>query len=166
MAYDLSNVKDDFGLMGKGDYEVVVEKIEVKEYSTGTQYLNFWMRVRTDVEQAFQNKMVFDKVNQVKETGKFQIQRLSRIYKAANPDEENLKFDNLDTLLDGIIGKKLIAHVDVKYNDYFDEDENVVVFYKPTKHGDKTLDGIGTSNPPASGVGSDNVIVDEDDLPF
>lgn len=161
MSYNLTDVKDDYGLIASGEYEAVLEKVELKQYSTGTEYINLQYRIRTDFDQEHQNRVMFDKILKEKGTNIFNRQRLTRILKACIPEDTPLNFGSLDDILDTIVGKKVRIVVSQRYNDFFDEDENFIHYYKPTKEPDKEL-----GKPEVESTTSSDVIDDIDDLPF
>lgn len=139
MSYDLSNVKSDYTLLDKGDYEVIVDLIEIKTASTGTEYINITYKVRDDVEQEFKGRLIFETIFKEKGTEFFNRVRLTKLIKATHPENAPLQFESIDEILESIVGKKLVVNVNSKYDEYMDADKNYVAFYKPTENGDKVL---------------------------
>lgn len=169
MAYDLNEYKDsnDYGLVDKGKYEAVVEKIEIKTASTGTVYLNIQYRIRSDVDQSYGNRVIFETIFKEKESDHFNRQRLTKLVKATN-ENINLYFNSIDDILESIAGKKLIINVAIRHDDFRDADINYVSYYEPTKAGDKVLETTATGKPVekvADGFYRTKPVLD-DDLPF
>lgn len=173
MSYDLRDVKDDFGLIADGEYEAFLDVIQIKQAGTGTKYINVQVRIRDDIEQAHQNRVLFDAIWENKSTGVFNRQRLTRILKACFPENTPLNFEGVDEILETIAGQKLRIVVKTEYDDYNDEDVNKIHYYKPTKNPDKTIaptqsGGYGRPATPEEELQetADNVITNDDDLPF
>lgn len=165
MGYDFTNVQDDFGLIAGGEYEAIIEKVELKQYSTGTEYINLQIRIREDFEQEHKNRVVFDKILKEKDTQVFNRQRLTRLLRATVPNDTPLKFDTLDEILDTIHGKKVRVVVSQRYNEFFDEDENFIYYYKPSSAPDKELTPK-QSEPPTTEPASSGTITNTDEVPF
>lgn len=49
----------DFDLIPKGEYEVIITKIEERTTQNGATGLNFTLVIRNDVEQKYQNRCIF-----------------------------------------------------------------------------------------------------------
>ncbi|MDE5884872.1 MAG: DUF669 domain-containing protein [Oscillospiraceae bacterium] len=66
MAFNFSNKPETvkFELIPAGDYEVYVEKAEELPTRTGRKQLNLQLRIRDDIEQVCQRRMVFLKIYQ------------------------------------------------------------------------------------------------------
>jgi len=50
---------NDFDLIPKGEYEVVITKIEERTTQKGATGLNFTLVIRNDVEQKYKNRLIF-----------------------------------------------------------------------------------------------------------
>lgn len=165
MGYDLTDFQNEsYGVMPKGKYEAFVEKIEIKVAKTGTEYLNVYFRLRSDVEQPYKNKVLFEKIFKEKETDIFNRKRITSLLKASNPNFR-LQYDTLEDILEEITGSKLIINVGVKEDEYMGEEVNFITFFEPTKQGDKTLEEAT----PATPTGQDKKEEEQlevDDLPF
>lgn len=183
MAYDLTDYKDEsYGLLDKGDYEVVLDKIEIKQSSNGNEYANLQYKVRNDVDQSFKNRVLFDTLFKEKDkegriTGFYNRARITKILKAIFPENTPLNFQSAEDIFETMVGHKLIVNVNQRHDDYFGEDRNYIAYFKPTKHGDKTLDTsavaeVKNESPKQTGsekespFESTKYIISEDDLPF
>lgn len=49
----------DFGLIPKGEYEIIITKIEERTTQNGATGMNFTFTIRNDVEQKCQNRCIF-----------------------------------------------------------------------------------------------------------
>lgn len=169
MAYDLNEYKDlnDYGLVDKGKYEAVVEKIEIKTASTGTVYLNIQYRIRSDVDQPYGNRVIFETIFKEKDSDYFNRQRLTKLVKATC-ENSDLYFESIDDILESIAGKKLIINVAIRHDEFRDADINYVSYYEPPEAGDKVLETTATGQPVeklADGFYRTKTVID-DDLPF
>ena len=83
MAFTLDFSKADEGNVADGTYETVISTVAEDAAKTGTEFLNFDLIVRNDVDQKFKNSHIFQKIYRNKETGKYPEGRLMAIAKAA-----------------------------------------------------------------------------------
>lgn len=60
MAFN-TNYEDiqDFNLIAKGEYEVIITRIEERTTQSGARGLNFTLVIRNDVDQKFKNRSIF-----------------------------------------------------------------------------------------------------------
>ena len=56
---DYTDVKDNYGLIPEGQYEVIIKKIEERTTQNGATGLNLTFVIRNDVEQKHQNRCIF-----------------------------------------------------------------------------------------------------------
>lgn len=183
MAYDLTDYKDEsFGLLDKGDYEVILDKIEIKQSSNGNEYATLQYKVRSDVDQSFKNRVLFDTIFKEKDkegriTGFYNRARITKILKAIFPENTPLNFQSAEDIFETMVGHKLVVNVNQKYDEFWGEDKNYIVYFKPTKHGDKTLDtsaGSEVKKEVSSQTESEKDdlyestlnLINDDDLPF
>lgn len=154
--------KETVGLMKEGDYEVVVERIEKKILPSGREKLSIMYRVRSDVEQSYKNKCVFEDIWQEKDNPQFFNRR--RINQLLGTQEivDGTTFGSIDDVIDYIGGTYLIIHVGVVFNDYTGEDVNTVSYYKSSKNKPQALAQPTPTPTPTTG----GIIDDDDLLPF
>lgn len=81
--FTLDFSKADDGSIKDGTYEAVISSVKEDAAKTGTEFLNFDVVVRNDIDQKYKNAHVFQKVWRSKETGKYNQGRLMAIAKAA-----------------------------------------------------------------------------------
>ncbi len=67
--------------LADGKYYVRFEKWEIKKTIQGSDYINIWFRIRTDIEQPCSNMVYFFKLYKNKETGVFNLTSLQNLAK-------------------------------------------------------------------------------------
>lgn len=144
-----NNLKED------GEYEVVVEKMEVKMLSTGTEKLAIQFRIREDVEQKYQNSCVFEDIWHDKDNPKLFNKRRINMLLGTQEVKEDTVFRNTDAIIEFMLGKKLIIRLAKEFDDYRGEEVNRIKFYRKTKNEGQKIASQDTSFIPT-----------EDDLPF
>lgn len=153
------NASDSSNLIKEGDYEVIIEKMEVRTTSNGKNKLYVQYRIRTDVEQLYANKCVFEDIWEEKENpGVFNRKRINKILGTQNV-KDGQEFEDINAIIDFLEGAQLIVHVIIDFNDYRGEDINAINYYKKSKAQPQTIGGVPVDefkkNPPSN-----------DDLPF
>lgn len=110
---------NDYSLLKKGEYVVMIEKITTRENDNGWKALNFQLRV---VDGERKNAVIFDQItvahstsSEAVEIGKSKIKNICICVESENTEK--------------MINKRLRAHVGVKHNSYKNEDENIVYNY-------------------------------------
>lgn len=157
MAYTFETAND-YEPLEEGDYEMEIEKAEVKTLPSGKEKLSFMLRVRSDVEQKGKNRVIFEDIWRERENPEFfNRRRLNQLLGTQKLDDGHV-FDDINAIIEFLQGKYLIAHVVVKFDDYRQEDRNSVAWYKKSEHGVKELGG---SEEPQTSPS-----VNDDDLPF
>ena len=157
--------ENDYDLKEEGDYEVIVEKMEVRILPSGTEKLFVQYRIRDDVEQKYKNSCVFEDIWHEKENPNlFNRKRINRLLGTQNI-EEGTVFESINNICDFMIGQKLIVHIVKQFNDYKGEEENSVAYYKRTNNGSKQLPQDGEKPQPQPKQETPKV-PDDDDLPF
>jgi len=148
MSYQLKDfeAEEEYGLIDEGDYEAIIEKIEIKISKANNEYVNITFRIRDDVEQKFKRRVLFDKLFKEKDangmhTEYFNRKKITRIVSAVFPKDTPFEFESFDDICDAIIKHKLIIHVGItkEEDDYTGKKQNFIYYYKPTEHGDKVL---------------------------
>lgn len=120
-------------LKPEGDYEVIIDTAEVARTQSGKDKINIVYIIRNDVEQAYQNGLIFESVWKKKNPneddqniGGFDYGRLMAIADAAKlPDGK--EYADLDAFLAELIGKPLRVHL---YHDPYEGK----VYEKVDKH--------------------------------
>ena len=148
--------KQNDGLMKDGDYEVTIEKIEKKILPSGKEKLSITYRVRSDVEQSYKNRCVFEDIWQEKENPHFFNRKRINQLLGTQEIEEGTSFGSIKDVINFLLGACLIVRVGTVFSDYHGEDINTVSYYKSSKFKPQKI--VETSK--------SSSIVDEDELPF
>ncbi len=146
------NETTEFELIEDGDYEVTLNA-EFKQKFTDPDdvYINCKFAIRTDVEQAFGGRIVFDSIYKTKSTGDYQKSKINGILSAI-PDAK-LSFEDYDEFVQYINGKNMVITIETELaNEFHSKDKNIVKYlsYKPSKVGStvpKGLEGAVTPIP-------------------
>ena len=154
-------------LKEEGDYEVTVEKMEVRILPSGTEKLFVQYRIRDDVEQKYKNACLFEDIWHEKDNPNlFNRKRINRML-GTQEVKEGTVFPNINAICDFMIGQKLIVHLVKQFDDYRGEETNSIAYYKKTNNGTKK---VGTPNPAPKpetpAVELQPVEISDDDLPF
>jgi len=172
MPYQLKDfeAENDYGLIDEGDYEAIIEKIEIKISKAKNEYVSLTFRIRDDVEQKFQKRVLFDNLFKEKNdkgeyTEHFNRKKITKIVKAVFPENTPLEFNSFDDVCDAIIKHKLIIHVGItkEEDEYTGKKQNYIYYYKPTDKGDKVLT---PTKPVTAQADTKAVEYDEEKLPF
>lgn len=150
-------------LVKEGEYEAQIIKAELlAAESTGTKYMNITYRIREDVEQEHQGDVVFDKLWQNKTTGEYNMRRFNNICKSAGIPE-GTSFANENAFLEAIVGKAIVVNVAVVFDDFRQQDQNTILYYRSSKVGFKTVNKAPTTKPVSASAPAPE---DDDDLPW
>ena len=118
----------EFTLIDDGKYEVLLEKVEPKVSTNGNKYLNLTFKIRADVEQNFKNRKLFYRIN-AKEgdpTG-YDFNRLNKlIITQKNTANYKKYFNDIDEVLQYLVGLHLVLYVETSFDDYMGKDRNSV----------------------------------------
>lgn len=162
MAFGNTNYKDlDSGnLLAEGEYEVQIIKAGYTAPDGKTPHFLVEYLIRTDVEQRYGNKHLWDRLYKNKETGEYS-NRWQSICKCAGVPE-GTPVNNEADLSNAIILKAIRVVIKHQKNDYRGgELEAKIAYYKPSKYpieiGNLSNEGIPGFSP---------VVDDGDSLPF
>lgn len=151
-------------LKEEGDYEVRVEKMEVRVLPSGTEKLFVQYRIRDDVEQKYKNACLFEDIWHEKENPNlFNRKRINRML-GTQEIKEGTVFASINKICDFMIGQNLIVHLVKQYDDYKGEEINSIAYYKKTNSAPKKL-GSGTPTPQPQPK-NEEVEINDEDLPF
>ena len=152
------NAENNSGLIKEGDYEATIERIERKVLPSGKEKLSVMYRIRTDVEQSYKNKCVFEDIWAEKENPKvFNRKRINQLL-GTQKIEDGTEFDTINDVIQFLLYSNLILHITIEMDTYRGEDVNVVQFYKSSKVNPQQLE--------EKPKGGNLPVVDDDDLPF
>lgn len=152
---DTTNDSVEYEQIKDGEYEVEIESIEETEIpTTHTPKLKFVYTIRSDVEQNFKGRKIFEDRFKLKDTHDYNKKRLRQIVGATKRAEPTQAFPTLKDVLDFLVGKQVVVNVkneDDSYNGKTRTKLNVK-FYKESQHKPQTL--------------STQVDLNDDELPF
>jgi hypothetical protein len=156
-TYEKASVEN-YDLIKEGEYEAFVEKALIKETLTGKQKIALQFRIRSDVNQESQNRVVFEDIWKERENPQFfNRKRINQIL-GTQHFEDGKSFETVEKLLEAIIGANLIIKIGIEHDDYRNADVNHVVYYKSSKQQPKTI-GSATKAPEPKEIA-------DEDLPF
>ena len=149
-------------LVKDGDYECTIENIKIKTTPNGVEYLSLMFRVRDDVEQAYQNRCLFDSIWHPKDNPNiFNPKRINQLL-GTQAVQDGQVFDSIDDVINFLTGAKLIAHVKTEFNEYQGKDVNVIKYFNKSAHLPQKLGDNYKKDAPDTGM----KVVDDEDLPF
>lgn len=143
MADTINDIGGEYEQIKNGEYEVEIESAEETEIpTTHTPKLKFVYTIRSDVEQGFQGRKIFEDWFKIRDTHDYNKKRLRQIIRATNRAEPTQTFATLKEVLDFLVGKQVVVNVkneDDSYNGITRTKLNVK-FYKESQHKPQTLD--------------------------
>lgn len=148
--------KTDFELVRKGVYEFRLSA-EWKQFGNDEPFINLSYKIRDDVTQDFQKRVIFGGIYKNKETHEFPTGTINSLL--STQKEPRTNFEDYDDLIQYLNGLCFRAEVDIKLADPTrdgSKDKNIIVAYShlPSLVGENG--GIVSSNLPDIG----------EDLPF
>lgn len=165
---DFNNTFEGFAKIEDGVYEVVIDSAVEDATQSGSEFTNFTMTIRNDLDQPFKNQKIWERVWKAKATGKYNMTMFNTIGKAAQL-QNGKTYNSFEELLDDFKGKPLQVYVENETSEYNGKTyENLnVKQWKPTKFPDvqhkfKESNDSNQSN----GSSISNVDITEDQLPF
>lgn len=134
------NTKDvgNYGLIDEGKYEVFIKEAVIKSTPSGKEKISIQFKIRDDVEQKFQNRIVFEDIWKERDTQFFNRKRLNQLL-GTQKFEDGKVFETIQDLLATLVGKNLVVKVNKEFDDYRNEEVNNVYFYESTKHAAKEI---------------------------
>lgn len=142
MADTINDIGGEYEQIKDGEYEVEIESAEETEIpTTHTPKLKFVYTIRSDVEQGFQGRKIFEDWFKMKDTHDYNKKRLRQIIGATKRAEPTQTFATLKEVLDFLVGKQVVVNVkneDDSYNGITRTRLNVK-FYKESQHKPQTL---------------------------
>ena len=160
--------KEEYSLIPTGEYEVILEKAEIKTaQSSGKPYINMKFRIRNDVEQPQQGRVIFESIFLGKNSNQFDTKKLGAIMNCAvGVWIAKYSFADDDEVVQYINGLAMRLTIELNGpDDYHTEDYNQVKYcsYKQTNVKAKTLGGVEEMNAKFDGIVE---VIDDSDLPF
>lgn len=167
-ALDFENTFDG-GNIADGTYEVLITQTSEGATKSGSEYAEFRLTVRNDIDQKHKNQIVFHKVWKAKDTGKYNMASFNTIGKFAQL-QKGKTYTSLEDLLNDYVGRPLKVTVKNETSDYNGqtyENLNVkgwdVTKFPNVQHVAKNND---KDNQTVGEMISNGITVSEDDLPF
>ena len=153
-----------FEPLPEGDYEVSVEKIELRTLRTsGKVKVALQLRVRSDVEQEGKGRVIFDDVWKEKDHPEYFNRKRINMLLGTQDVKDGTVFDTIQDVMNALQGARMIAHVALEFDDFRGETINRVKWYRSSKTKPQTL-GTASSAPVTSGTAS--IEMSDDELPF
>lgn len=158
-SYTFTKEENSYGLLPEGEYEVVIERIEEQVSKNGKKNISIMFRVRDDIQQEGVNRVLFESIWKEKDTDFYNRKRLNQLI-GTQHFQDGTVFKDINDVLNNLKGVYLIAVVKVVYNDYKQEDENGISYYKTSNHLPKAL-----SSEPVK-KNTQGIEIADEDLPF
>lgn len=162
--YDASDAN---GLVKEGDYEAIVERIEVKTTPSGKNKLSVAFRIRDDVEQAYKNKWLFKDIWEEKDNpGVFNRRQINQLL-GTQKIEDGTEFSSINEIIRFMENATLVIHVGTEFNEWKGEEVNTISYYKKTKVVPQVV--VSPSDEPAGNGESpvqEGIVIGDDELPF
>lgn len=121
---------DEFGLIDENDYEVELENIEKKSSNKNgkvTEWLNITFKIRDDVDQQFQGRKIWYSIFKRDNDKAYNFNRINKIIVTQKERSDYKRhFNNLDEILQYLVGLHLRLKITVEFNDFKGEDGNKV----------------------------------------
>lgn len=115
-SLDFENTFEGGGI-ADGTYEVVISKTGEDATQSGSEYADFRLTVRNDIDQKHKNQIIFEKLWKAKATGKYNMLMFNTIGKAAQL-QKGKTYNNMDDLLADYVGKPVRVTVKNETSDY------------------------------------------------
>jgi len=157
MSYKFdATTADAYSLVKEGLYEVILEKADTKTLPSGKEKIGIQFRIRTDVEQDFGNRVIFEDIWKERDTEFFNRKRLNQLL-GTQHFENGKTFANVEELLEAIRGTYLQIKVTEVFDDYRGEPVNGIAYYRSSENTPQAL---------SSKEEEKEVVIKDEDIPF
>lgn len=156
-----------YELIDDGEYEVVISKVEPRESTSAktgktVKRLALTFKIRDDVEQKFKGRCVFYTIFGREGDEYYDYRIVNKIIMTQLKKGEKLFLEGVDEVLQYLQNLKLVISISSEYDDYRDEDRNVVVedSFKPSEHKEtvaKTEAPVSNNTAPVDPVPTDDL---------
>ena len=173
------------GLVKEGDYEAIIERMEVKTIPSGKNKLSVAFRIRDDVDQNYKNKWMFKDIWEEKENpGVFNRKQINQLL-GTQTVTDGQEFASINDVIKFLENAPLIIHISIEFDDYRGEDVNTVSYFKKTKVVPQVIQGEEDEMPqspvppmpdvntgdlpsvePKKEAPQKGVVIGDDELPF
>lgn len=132
-------------LVEKGTYDCILTASWQKT-KAGDKYINCKFKIRSDVNQRFQNAVIFDGIYKSKNSDELSANKINGILSAIpNP---KLSFENYDELIQYISDKPMLVDIDIEPADPTNNtttDRNIIKYLSYAISPNQTVAGAGVS---------------------
>lgn len=165
---------EEFEPIEEGTYEVVVDSAQESTTKSGRPVFKVRYRIRRDVEQAFQNRVVFDDLYKAEGDDHYNQRRLNSILKAIGGVQDGQTFETIGDIARFIAGGELRVRI-TKEEDSYDKSgfRNRIVAFFPSEEKTEvqSVDDVDeTEVSPTTSKAKPHKVkaeeFDDDDLPF
>ena len=170
--YDASDAS---GLVKEGDYEALIERMEVKTIPSGKNKLSVAFRIRDDVDQSYKNKWMFKDIWAEKDNPEvFNRKQINQLL-GTQKIEDGTEFASINEIIKFLENAPLIIHVSIEFDDYRGEDVNTISYFKKTKvvpqvvgevEEKADIPAMPSAKPVMPEESPKGVVLGDDDLPF
>lgn len=130
-------------LVKEGKYEATIEKIEKKRFDSGAEKIQLTWRIRSDVEQQYKNKCLFEDIWRDKEDKtSYNKKRINQLL-GTQEVEEGTTFSTDEGLIEFLTGKNAIINVVISFDNYKQTDINRISYYRSSEHKPQRLGQLG-----------------------
>lgn len=168
---DFENTFEGFQKIEDGVYEVVIDHATEDATQSGSEFTNFQMTIRNDLDQPFKNQKIWERVWKAKATGKYNMAMFNTIGKAAGLQSGKV-YNSFDELLEDFRGKPVQVYVEnetSEYNGNTYENLNVKQWrqsaFPSVQHQFRQSNDNGQTNNNSKPL-QDAPTISDDDLPF
>lgn len=167
MAEQLSfSNKETYELIEQGEYEVILEKAELAKTKNGEKtYIALSFRIRNDVEQKFQNKLIFENIWKDKDNqNHYDDAKIQKILLTQGPNGKYEFANGYPELIQYINGLSMRITIEKKEADQWHEEPYNQVKYRSYKPSNAKPQELVSNQPLSQNLS--NIEVNDDDLPF
>ncbi len=168
---DFENTFEGFAKIDDGIYEVVIDSAVEDATQGGSEYTNFQMTIRNDLDQPAKGQKIWERIWKAKATGTYSMMMFNTIGKASGL-QSGKTYNNFQELLDDYRGKPVqvfVKNETSEYNGKTYENLNVKQWkqtaFPNVQHQYKKNDGGQPNNNQAANNGG-AIDISDDDLPF
>lgn len=163
---DFNDTFEGFAKVEDGVYEAVIDHAREDATNSGSEFTNFQLTIRNDLDQPHKNQKVWHRNWKAKATGKYNMVMFNTIGKAAQLDNGKT-YSSFDELLEDYAGKPvqiLVKNETSEYNGKTYENTNIIS-WTPTKFPD-VQHAFNSKDSKPSGNNDVGVSITDSDLPF
>lgn len=174
MAFTTNHKNTNNGnLMEPGEYELLITDVFETATNSGTKYVSIRSVVRNDVDQKYQNKLIFDSLWLTENATQYTERKINTIDKVLNMPEAT--YEGYDDWGKAIRGKAIRARITHSKSQAGYDPREQVSFYMGTRYPDlkhvfrdpmPTHDNPAPARASAASPTSGFTQVQDDDLPF